>query len=172
MRIWTGLEMEWQNKGLKTMFVETSALGQHKMNIVLSLLSEQEDVQAIYFGAGRKDVKSINYEAFTNILEYCRARNIKITFETSNLNDILNNAILPDIIKKYEIWLFIRTDIKAPTRLISEIAGQLVYKLDNNVFAIFTKFEAQTMTDITTVNEGLYEQVDTLIYTSEQGEIK
>lgn len=54
MRIWKGIEREHNiNYGKMTLFVESIA---PDMNIVKTILSDNSDVECIYFGAGEVDI--------------------------------------------------------------------------------------------------------------------
>jgi len=172
MRIWVGKEMEWQNKGLLTMFIEARNLSETNLRTAFLLLTEQEGVQAVYFGAGRTDFKLFHYESFIYILDYCLNNKLKITIETSSLKYILNNPVITELIRLYEIQILVRKDLETETKQLFDILPQIVYKLDNKEVAVFTQAKIQDLTEIGTVVGGLYENVDKLIYTEKEGELK
>ena len=167
MRVWVGEEMEWRNRGKKTMFVESSYLGLSELTVVSELLSERSDIEAIYFGAGRKDVTGVNSSAFSELLRTCFLKGYKITLETSDINIILSDPYLTDSIALYQVMLVNRFDVSAQTDAMQGILGNLVYKIDNQEVAIFTQFKTDAVTDITTVRDGMYKGVDEVIFSED-----
>ena len=63
MRIWIGKEMEGRYKGVSTMFIESDIINSKVLNVVTQYI-EDYPVNVLYFGAGRVNVKSIDYNCF------------------------------------------------------------------------------------------------------------
>jgi len=171
MRVWIGKEMEWKNKGIMTAFVETAVLDKHNLDNLYNILIEHKEVEAVYFGAGRKNINSIDYMSFNNFLSYCVDRSskpFKTTMETSKLNNTLFVDELVTLINKYNIMMIFRIDTQIKSLSLNLLLPQIVYKIDNCTEVIFTSFKQEDKTDITTVKNGLYKKEDILIYSEKE----
>lgn len=82
IRIWKGIEKELSNK-VPTMYVcsDVPVIS----DVILKLLEENADIQAIYFGAGEKEFKVPVTKDWDNIRTYCKVHDIHITVEVGHM---------------------------------------------------------------------------------------
>jgi hypothetical protein len=154
MRIWIGNEMEGANRGVKTMFVETSYVGKRAISIILKYI--QPDIKVIYLGAGRIDTKFIHKH-----INSLRSLGKLVTVETSannlkNINlDVVDNCI-------------VRIDAE---HIPNSDCHKLHLKLDNykSVFVYDSVITAH-ITNLTTLQNGQFTQTDKEIYNNKKGE--
>ena len=151
MRIWVGNEMEGANKGVRTMFVETSYVGKKALSLIRKYLTY--DIKAIYLGAGRTDTKFIHKD----ISKICKL----LIVETSvkNLKNIdlslIDNCIVRVDAKNTDSAHLHKIHLKLDTY-------KKVYVHDS----IRTAYE----TDLTTLQNGQFTQTDKEIYNNKKGE--
>lgn len=151
IRIWKGIEKEavTEDGKVPTLFVcsDVAVRG----DLIVTLLITTPDVQAIYFGAGRKEFIIPTNKEWDKIFLYCVNHNIKIIIEVSPIALSLfakqfNHEIITLIVAYYN----------APENLTN-----LYFKTDDyNVTKIFSVGKA---VDITSLVENRYVD-DALIY--------
>lgn len=96
MRIWIGKELEGRYKGTPTMFIESDEISVSTLKIVVDTLKDYTTIIALYFGAGRKNVRTISKDCI-NILEELRKKYIlsiefdKYGTDVPNLFEFDNN---------------------------------------------------------------------------------
>lgn len=166
MRIWIGKEVEGKHIGKLTLFVETTMLAEENLKTV-KLYAEMNKVEAIYFGAGRKDVTYLQQNQLLNLLDYCYNHDIIVTIETTNLDIWVSTKELSDALHTPNTQIVLRTmtSTEFPTMLLTN----LVCKIDDNKFCYFSPFKCNSITNLATLNESLYEGVDKLIYDNMEG---
>ena len=154
MRIWIGNEMEGANKGVKTMFVETSYVGKRTINNIFNYLDPY--IRVIYLGAGRVDTKFI-HKHITTLKEL----NKIITVETSvkNLKNIDLSLVDNCIVR-----------IDAP-QITASTAHKIHLKLDTSkrVF-VHDSIVTSHITSLTTLQNGQFIQTDKEVYNNKKGE--
>ena len=139
MRIWVGLEKEGADTGNKTLFVEASSIDSTQVLVIRQLASENE-VSAIYFGAGKVEL-------------------LRFSRDISLLNDFYT-IIETAIVEKMQVYgkifhnVIVRFDIK-------DIKTNVTFKLDNGKFVAVTTDYA--LTNIREVRDGMYNG-DKLVY--------
>lgn len=178
MRIWIGKEKEGsKNQGDMTMFVESSNLREPNIDLVSELLTHQYDgsntylgmIDRIYLGAGKVDVKFINPNSFTFLMELCKTGGVKVTFETSEPNYWLNHTDFVTALWQYKIDLVIRIDAKPVGQMLGDILKNVTYKVDNGKEVFFTNYKQDSNNSIDEVIDGLYAE-DQLIFSDYKGE--
>lgn len=154
MRIWIGNEMEGANKGVRTMFVETSYVGRRAIKTIFNYIDPY--IKVIYLGAGRVDTKFI-HRHITTLKEIDKI----ITVETSvkNLKNIDLSLVDNCIIR-----------IDAP-QITSSTAHKIHLKLDTykRVF-VHDSVVTSHITGLTTLQNGQFTQTDKEVYNSKKGE--
>lgn len=75
MRIWIGKEQEGRYKGIHTMFVESDKINMGVLRIIVDTLKEYPTISALYFGAGRKNVRIVSKDCI-DLLEELRKKYI------------------------------------------------------------------------------------------------
>ena len=96
MRIWVGKEQEGRYKGIYTMFVESGKINMRTLRIIIDTLKEYPTISALYFGAGRKNVRTISKDCI-DMLEDLRKKYIlsiefdKYGTDAPNLFEFDNN---------------------------------------------------------------------------------
>lgn len=84
MRIWIGKEMEGRYKGVSTMFIESTIIDDSVISVITEHLQDYP-VNVLYFGAGRKNVETITFEA-TKQLDNLKSRfMLSIEFDKNGL---------------------------------------------------------------------------------------
>lgn len=86
-KVWKGRELEGEDKGIMTMFVECPKV---EGDTILKYLKQHPDCKRLYLGAGRVDVTYA--EELEVLTDYCSVNNIPIVVET----DIKGLDSMPD----------------------------------------------------------------------------
>ena len=154
MRIWVGNEMEGANKGVRTMFVETSYVGKRAIKTIFNYIDPY--IKVIYLGAGRVDTKFI-HKHITTLKEI----NKIITVETS-----------PKNLKNIDLSLVDNCIVRIDAPHISKRETHKIHlKLDTykNVF-VHDSVITSHITDLTTLQNGQFTQTDKEVYNNKKGE--
>lgn len=162
MRMWIGKEMEGPITGTETLFVETHHLGQSEVEKVLKAVTDRTP-KALYLGAGRVDT-IYNDKELMYLLSCAASSGIWVTLETSNLSTIMPFA---EMLLKYPVAVVHRTEVMKTPQLGRFMLDLVYNKIDDGERVYISSFENEYTTDITGVNEGLYREVDTIIYEEE-----
>ena len=154
MRIWIGNEMEGANKGVRTMFVETSHVGKRAIKTMFNYLDPY--IKVIYLGEGRVDTKFL-HKHITTLKEMGKI----ITVETSVKN-----------LKNIDLSLVDNCIVRIDASQISSQSTHKIHlKLDTykKVF-VHDSVVTSHITDLTTLQNGQFTQTDKEVYNSKKGE--
>lgn len=161
MIIWTGKEMEGKYKGVETMFVKTEELDDSKVERILAVLQLHPEVNAIYLGAGRTDIKQLDPKVLNWLAGYCKYRKIMISLETTDLQSILNNPAFFPIIRQANIQIIHRLDAAFG---VFSITDNIINKIDDTQKIELSPFTPKYTVDVTSVKEGMYTGIDKVVY--------
>ena len=137
MRIWEGIEKEGKDQGIKTLFIECARILRKDL-IVIKSIAKKRNIQRIYFGAGKVDVRYL-YKGWVSILQ-----EFIVILETTPQS--LRNI---NTLHKFKS-VVIRNDIQLNT------IDNIIPKIDNGeqVAMYYNRVE----NNINTVKNGMYEE--------------
>lgn len=172
MRVWIGKEMEGPDKRLTTLFIEEQIIRKKEAFKIHQLLGCEygTEVKQLYLGAGRKD---INLE-FTTALEQLISEvgrdfpKVRIVLETSNLKELVGYTGTVQAIISYGVRIVYRNELEQKPMLIKQLLDNTFIKVDDmrkNVY--IDSFRGEYKTNIDTVENGLYQNEDVMIYEEE-----
>ena len=151
-RAWIGEEKEGKHKGVNTLFVESPDLDGRE--VVEFIKTVQEPFKRLYLGAGGIDV--LDFVRSEELVEYCNDNNIQVVIETTLQNEHLISLYLR---QNAEIILTIR-------KSNFNLSGINAVKFENINFLYVIDIDVSPieLTSLHTLNNGLYEGTDKLIY--------
>lgn len=161
MRIWVGNEMEGVYTGDLTMFVESNVIDTKTIDII-NMFIDNYSIKGLYLGAGRVDITKCDTLQLRTILLFCKKQNVHVTYEFSSYDNMPPELI--NELVSFEVLTVYRKDIDIGNNILKSFANRLVVKMDNKSTVMLSKFDPSSTVDVTTVNNGLYNGVDKLIY--------
>lgn len=157
-RAWIGEEKEGKHKGVYTLFIESPDLDGKEIVSFIETISEP--FERLYLGAGGIDV--LNFTRADKLIEYCKDNDIQVVIETT----LQNEHLLSLYIRQHaEVILTIR-------KPNFNLSGINAIKLENKnfLYVIDVDLSPIELTSLHTLNNGLYEGTDELIYEGEKNE--
>lgn len=152
MRIWIGKELEGRYAGVQTMFIESDIIDMRTIRIITDALEyalNYTTIGALYFGAGRKNVKSISKDCIDTLQELKERYILSIEFDKDgtdapNLFEFDNNVF----------------------RIMCEPLdyNNLSIKIDTNLEVFSQSIDCMFKTDLNTLNDHMFLGTDRLIY--------
>lgn len=155
MRIWTGIEMEGEFKGISTLFVESSVLSLVLIYKILEILKEHEEIKNVYLGAGRIDITEISSKGSDFFMLSLSSR-ATVLLETS-----IYNLNIASTLKEKVNQIICRFDV--PGVDLSLVSS---FKIDNCSKVYCAPSTMTIKTDLQSLKNGLY-ATDKLIYSDE-----
>jgi hypothetical protein len=155
MKLWKGIELEGEDKGIVTMFV--SGVTIHSDEVVRCLL-ENSDCKRLYLGGGRIDVKEILNPV--KLFSFCSKNSIPVILECS-LSEIENLAEL----------LFDDVDqviVRIDNRLVHLLSEDDLIKLDSHLDVHIIRKGNMIHTSLENLNKDMF-STDILIYDDSMG---
>jgi len=165
MKIWKGLEMEGNEKGIMTLFVKDS----HPCGeVVMKYLLESPECTRLYLGAGRTDViglfpedsEDLAKQELLDLFDYCREEKIKVIVESSLEN--LEN--MPEIIFDDCGQVIVRIQDKRLLRL----CDQDLIKLDDEKTVRICAREDMEFTSLKDLKDDLFTNTDVILFSNEE----
>ena len=142
MRIWKGIEREGFDKGIMTLFVESTVLTNEQLQRVKQCAAEHI-INRIYFGAGKQNIVSMSKWADM-------FRGFKVVVETTYpcLHYLADAEMFNQIIVRMEV----------SSKISSKIAPKIETEREVLVYGLAIK------NSISAVESGIYTDTDTIIY--------
>ena len=155
MRIWVGKEQEGRYKGIYTMFVESDKINMCTLRIIIDTLKEYPTISALYFGAGRKNVRIISKDCIDMLEELRKKYILSIEFDKYGTD-------VPNLFR-FDNNIF---------RMMCEPLNynNVSIKIDTNKDVFSQSIECMFKTNLKELNDFRFIGTDKLVYENIKGE--
>jgi hypothetical protein len=155
MKIWKGVELEGEDKGVVTLFVKGITI---ECRRVVDILKMHTDCKRVYLGGGRTDVEEI-FECAA-MSSYCSANSIDIIVETS----VVGLSKMPEELFDDATQIITRID----EAMFDKLSTTDLIKIDSGKDVHVIAKGNMIPTNLDTLNVDMF-STDVLIYDDEKG---